>query len=229
MVQDLEQLLASPLRAALGTQVIQDEQRRAFDRLEQLVVGDFAARRVGGAQVVQQIGHNGKEHFGAELDLAIGDGGSQMRLAAAWGTAQQQPARRVLGPLATLVESGRQAALILRTELAATCGKEVVKTSVGERADLTPPAQPLAYLLASTLARNRPPKLGIADWHILADETHVLADGACWFGLRLGFGGCARAAIRPDARQSIAERPHQARYTSRSRNLVVRSRNNSCT
>ena len=52
MVQDLKQLLLCPGGAALGAEIVQHQQRRILDGLEQLVIRDIAARRERTPQMV---------------------------------------------------------------------------------------------------------------------------------------------------------------------------------
>ena len=97
VIQDLEQLFLRPRRAALRSEIVEDQQRRRLDGLEQIVVRDVAARCERGSQMVEQIGHDGEEDLDPELDLAIGNRRREMRLAARRRACQQHPARRLLG------------------------------------------------------------------------------------------------------------------------------------
>ena len=61
MVDDLEELLLRPRRRAARTEVIEDEDGRGADLLEELVVAHLRVRPIGGAQVVEQVWHDDEE------------------------------------------------------------------------------------------------------------------------------------------------------------------------
>src|SRR5437016_5142455 len=97
MVQNLEQLLLRPWRTALGSEIIENQQVDTLDRLKELVVGDIAAGRECGPQVVEEVRHNGKKRFFSQLELAVRDGGRQMCFARTGRAEQKQPEAWVLG------------------------------------------------------------------------------------------------------------------------------------
>ncbi len=83
VVEDLEELLLRPRGAVVCAQIVQDQQRRVADGVEPLVEARRAVRRVGRPQMIEQVGHDHEEHRVAQRDAEIGDGGGQVRLAAA--------------------------------------------------------------------------------------------------------------------------------------------------
>ena len=96
MVEQLEQLLLRPWRAGLGAQVIQDQERRVAQLLKEVIIavslcGLKAARRWSSRSgtVIKTAG-SPRPH-------AIGNCRGQVRLAAAIGPGEQQPAFRFLG------------------------------------------------------------------------------------------------------------------------------------
>ena len=97
VVEELVQLLLGPGGAALGSQVVQDQQGGALHVLEELVVGHLAVRAEGGAQVVQQVRHHHEEGLLPGRDSLVGDGRRQVGLAAAAGAQQHQPALGATG------------------------------------------------------------------------------------------------------------------------------------
>src|SRR5262249_21921129 len=108
--------------------------------------------------------------------------------------------------------------------------EEVVETAIGKRANLAAAAQPVADFALATRTTDRAAEVRVADRHVLADEAEIFADRTDGLGIRLA--GLVRArgsATGSNPSQGVAERLHQARYTSRSRNLVVRSRNSNWT
>src|SRR6478609_7510639 len=126
MVQDLEQLLARPLGAALRAKVVEDEQRRCLHRFEQLVIRDVAAGRERRAQMIEQVGDDRKENLTAEFDASIGDRRGQVRLATPGWPAEQQPRRRIVGVFAAPLQGLSEGTLVLGAERAAAQGKEVL-------------------------------------------------------------------------------------------------------
>ena len=97
VVQQLEELLLRPRRAALAAQVVQDEQRRRAHHLEELVVGSIALGAERGPQMVQQVRHDHEDDRLAQRQALVGDGRGQVRLAAAVGPGQQEPAFGIPG------------------------------------------------------------------------------------------------------------------------------------
>src|SRR5207249_3097613 len=102
------------------------------------------------------------------LDLSIGDSCREMRLTAAGWTAQQQPERRFFSVPAAALKCLCQQPLILIAQLASTNGQEVVKTAIGQCADLTSAAQTVAHLALTARAREGSAKVGMAKRHVAA-------------------------------------------------------------
>ena len=105
--------------AALGTQVVQDQQGHRLHLLEELVVGGVGVRTEGRTQVVQQVRDHDKEDRGPALHALAGDGRGQVGLAGATGAHQGEPPLRVLGIGPGGVESGQEASAGMGGTLAA--------------------------------------------------------------------------------------------------------------
>ena len=83
VVDDLKQLFLGPRGGAVYAQVVEHQQRHVAHLLEQLIVGSLAVGGVGGAQMIQQVGHHYEEGGLLSLDAVVGDGCCQVCLAAA--------------------------------------------------------------------------------------------------------------------------------------------------
>ena len=142
MVQQLEQLLLGPGRAALGAEVVQDQQRRLADRLEQLVVamslfGLNAARRWS-----SRSGTTEKMTGSPSARRWLAMAAARWVLPQPGGPGQQQPAlrapRRTRGPARRSGGSGRGA--LGRSERPS--GSQVVEGQAGQRAEVAEPFEP---------------------------------------------------------------------------------------
>ena len=92
-VHQLEEFLARPLAGGGGVDVIEDEEGRGPDLLEERIEAGVAfGRLVGGAQAVQQVGGEHEEHRLAAGDALVGDSGGEVGLAGAAGALQDEPA-----------------------------------------------------------------------------------------------------------------------------------------
>ena len=107
VVEDLEELFLRPGRRVLRAEVVEDEHRRVAHLLEQHVVGHLAVRAVGGAQVVEEVGHDDEQRRLAALDAAVGDRGGDVGLAGAGGAVDEQPALRLFGEGAGVGDEAR--------------------------------------------------------------------------------------------------------------------------
>ena len=101
MVEQLKEFFLRPRRAALGAQVIQDEQRRVAQLLKEFIIAHFALRVIGGAQMVKQIGNDHKDGWFAHCHARIGNRRRQMGFATAIGAGDHQPAFWLLGIIDT--------------------------------------------------------------------------------------------------------------------------------
>jgi hypothetical protein len=191
VVEQLEELLLCPGRGALAAQIVQNQQTGGAHLLEGLVVLDFAVGAKGGAQVVEQIGHDDENGGLVPVQPFIGDGRGQMGLATAVAAGQDQPAFRVLGKghsrvvgpaqssLAGLGEPGR-----VRVKLGKGVAGQRGQVAHGLEFMDTPPEP----LLLFAVAGNGLAKVRVAQGHVRQDKTRALTAGA---------GGRGRLKERP--------------------------------
>ena len=97
----------------------------------------------------------------------------------------------------------------LIAERRAAAGQEIVKSAIGQRAQVTAPLQAIAHLALATRAGNGFAELGMIERHVAPHETEVLADVAARH--RLGLSRpipdpCLQP--RPNPRNSLAEPLH---------------------
>ena len=199
MVDDLEELLLGPGRRALGAQVVQDEHGRGAHLFEELVVVHIGGRLVGGAQVIEQVGHDDEERRDAVLQAAVGDGGADVRLAAARGAHQHQPALGVLGERFGVLDAALEARLIARIGAAAATD-QVIEGEAGERPQVAvalETVQPhILALLAHAATGQRLAELRMIQRQILPHEAGVVAVGTDL----VNGGRCFRCAFFPRSR-----------------------------
>src|SRR5579864_4225573 len=183
--------------------------------------------------MIQQVWHNPEKHFGANLDLSIGDGGCEMRLSAARRTAQQQPPRWMFRVVAASLERVRELLFFAVGGAAfASIGEEGLELSVRQGAHLAAPPQPITYFVAPAFAGDGAAEIRVADRDVVPDEPVSLTDRTDRLRLRHGVLSTVLldGPLDSHAPENLTQGSHgQARYISRSRNLVVRSRNRSCT
>jgi predicted metal-dependent hydrolase len=96
VIDDLEELLLSPGRAALRPQVIKDQQGSPTYLLEELIVRHFTGRTETPAQMIEQIRYDDEEGRSIIGDAQIGYGCREMGLATARRAHQYQPSLRIL-------------------------------------------------------------------------------------------------------------------------------------
>ena len=119
MVEDLEELFLGPGGAALGAQIIKNEQGGVAHLVKPFVVRRRAIGRKGSAQVVQQVRDDDKEHRQPALDGPVGNGCRQVGLAAAILAKQDEPTLRVLRiPLGHVVSETQGGRLVGRESVA---------------------------------------------------------------------------------------------------------------
>ena len=125
VVDDLEQLLLRPRRRRLRAQIVEDEDGRVADALEQLVVAHLGAGAVGGAQVVEEVGHDHEKRRLAAFDDAVHSCGGDVRFAAAAGAGEQHPAVGRLGEGARVGDA--TAVHLLRARIGAAAALDEVR------------------------------------------------------------------------------------------------------
>ncbi len=158
----------------MTAQVVQDHQGSVAHLLEQLIVRDLAAGLVGGPKMVQQVGHHHKEGRPPLLDGGVADSRRQVRLAAAAGPAEHQPAARILGELMSRRHRLREPFLTARLS-AAAAAHQVGKGQADERPQVAvalQSRQPLLFLLLQHAAAGEgTTEVRIIEGDILAHEA----------------------------------------------------------
>jgi len=128
--------------------------------------------------MVEQIGHDTEEDLRAQFDLAIRDRGCEMRFAASRRASQQQPGWGFLGVHAAFFERLGQHSPGRLGQGRAPGWQERLERSIGQRTEVAPPRQAIADFSLTARARNRPPKVGVAERHVAAHKAVILADRA---------------------------------------------------
>ena len=180
MVDDLEQLLLRPRRRATACRGRRGRARarcgraRTARRSRHLGVG-----LVGGAQVVEQVRHDDEQRRLAALEHAVDDGGGDVRLAAAAGAGEHEPAVGRLGEGARVVDAA--AVLLLRARVgAAAAGDEVRERQPRQRADVRVARRRsarLALVLRPPAQRHGTtvPEVRVVERHVAAHEARAVA------------------------------------------------------
>ena len=108
IVEDLVQLLLRPWGAVVRAQIVQDEQARVRGSRRAARRSRFrCSARTPRSQVVEQVGHHDEQRRVAEVDIEVGDGSREVRLARAIAAVQHQPALRLLRVAQAEVVRGR--------------------------------------------------------------------------------------------------------------------------
>ena len=178
MVDELEQLLLGPRRRALRTQVVKDEHRRGAHLLEELVIAHRGVRPVGGAQMVEQVRHDDEQRRRPQLQAAIGDGGGDVRLAAAGRADEHEPALRVFCERLRVLHAALEVRLVARVR-AASAGDQIIERQARKGTDVAvalEPVRPLLVVLAvGAAALYRLAEVRILDRQVEADEARAAA------------------------------------------------------
>jgi hypothetical protein len=82
MVEYLIQFLLCPGGAAVASKVVQNKKGSIAHLFKELIIGNFACRREGGAKMVQKIWYKNEKDGLTALDHPIGYGSGQMCLSA---------------------------------------------------------------------------------------------------------------------------------------------------
>jgi hypothetical protein len=99
VVDDLKEFFTRPGSGIFCAEIVQDENVRFANILKPLIVLDLARRTERRAQMVEQVGHNGKEDAVVVLEQLIGDGSREMCFAAAIVAEQNEPSAWMAGVL----------------------------------------------------------------------------------------------------------------------------------
>src|SRR5438132_6142804 len=92
VVDELKELFLRPWSSALYAEVVENEDGRRADELEQFVVAHIAAGLIGRAKVIEEVWDDHEERRDAGLKAAASDSGGEVRLAAAAGAGEDEPA-----------------------------------------------------------------------------------------------------------------------------------------
>ena len=169
VVDDLAKLLLRPRRRGVAAKAIQDEEGSRPHLLEQIAVGDLAGGAVGGAKVVEKVGRVYEEDDAAPLDAAVANGGGDMGLPRSVGSAENEPARQMLGVLDRRLHGVPEQAPALRVA-APSLGVERLEGETGQMTEVAVPLQPagalLLYAIPLALADDDRAKFRVADGHV---------------------------------------------------------------
>lgn len=97
MIDDLKEFFARPAGCVFRAQIVEDEHIRFTNILKTLIVLDLARWTERRTQVVEQVGHDGKEHTIVVLDQLIGNGSCQVGFAASIVAEENEPAAWLTG------------------------------------------------------------------------------------------------------------------------------------
>ena len=210
MVEELEELLLGPGGGTLDAEVIEDEEGGALHHLEELVIADIAAGLVGGAEVVEEVGNDHEKGGAARLYAAAGDGSGKMRLTAAVGSGEDEPAGGLVRKAERRRHSLGEAFLVERVG-AAAARAQVFEGEAGERSEIAVALEAgdlvLLKLVLDALAGKGAAEVGMAETDWPADVAGATAERAdvCFFrrvrGGRAGRAGRLRPVFR---RRSVA-------------------------
>ena len=135
----------------------------------------------GGAQVIQQVGHDDEQHRLAAAHDVVSDGGCKVGLAAAVRAGEQQPAFGMASEIARLLKGAAQVLAHVLWQTRAI-GQERVEGHVAKLVEIAA-AHDLRLAARGDLAGaaytwNGPPKVGVADRQVAHDESRSQADRA---------------------------------------------------
>ena len=161
----LEELLARPRRLRVCVEVVEYEEWRAAHLFEQRVVLHLGVIGIRRAKVVEEVGDGHKQRRFTAFDHGVRDRGGNVRLPAAVGTGEHQPALGLRGE--ALGDRDSLAVRALGTRIARATGAEECREGEAlQRAETGVAGQAVAALLPVFIAHA-------AAWHGLT-ETRVI-------------------------------------------------------
>ena len=177
VVDELKEFLVGPGGEVAGVEVVEDEEGGVAHLLEEDGIGEGGVGLVGGAEVIEEVGHDNVEGRASGGDAVVGDGGGEGGFPVAGVAAEQEPgAFRVFvaGEGAAAVEGGG--------EDGGGIGAERVEGDAVEGPQVAVTLESiLAFgfgLAAGAAAGHGGAEVRVAGQAVRPDESRVVAEGA---------------------------------------------------